>query len=115
MTQQGPACEQFLEDWICNEPDPNRQPVPEHLHDCSHCQDQVAGFQRDQRALAQHFAAVRVPRPPAPLAPRSALQAASGYPRRVSLNVLPFLLLLLLVFLLMAGAAVWLILRHTAP
>lgn len=89
----------------------SEQEALEHLTNCPSCRAEAHALERQGALLAAHFASLSVP-PMPPLAARPALHAASGYPRRVSLNVLPFVLLLWLIGLLAVGALAWFVVRH---
>lgn len=120
MRTAHPDCERFQEIWVCDS-DPgitdsceslapaDRDFAEAHVQACPDCQQIAEKFAADQRLLSGFFAAETIPSPP-PVALREPLHAASGYPRRVSLNVLPFLLILLLLALLAIGLAGWAIL-----
>ena len=104
------SCDSVRESWLAAEshaqPEPESTsleftdaglpaPVAEHLSSCAGCQEfrqQVAG---DQARLRAHFLAIAIPTPPE-IVVRGALDAASGYPRRTSLTLLPFFWALLL-------------------
>ncbi|MEM7166450.1 MAG: hypothetical protein AAF581_13375 [Planctomycetota bacterium] len=109
------ACDEYLETWFAAQDAPATSPqahdesaeaAAAHVEECAHCAQAAANIDKQALLLSAHFAELAVPSPP-PLQPRAPLQAASGYPRRVSLNVLPFMLLLWLIGLLGVVALAW--------
>lgn len=77
----------------------------EHIEACPECAPLAEELARDQERLRQAFAETKVPPVPA-LELRDGLQSASGYPRRVSLTLMPFFIaLMLLLTLLLIGLA----------
>ncbi|MGE3166992.1 MAG: hypothetical protein AB7O52_18965 [Planctomycetota bacterium] len=84
--------------------------VTRHLRECASCREEIRALGREQAALRRYFGTVTVPPPPPAL--RGALQAASGYPRRTSLTVMPTLIALLLLALLGVAALGWVIAQH---
>ncbi len=85
--------------------------VTAHLAGCPDCTAFVARAALDQRLLREHFARIPIPPPPA-LELRAPLEAASGHPRRTSLNLIPFLLALLLLLMLAIAALTLFLLRR---
>lgn len=77
-----------------------------YYRECESCREELAEFQQQQAQVARYFATAWVPEP-SKITPREPLQAASGYPRRVSLTVLPSLLWFLLLALMGIAALGW--------
>ncbi|MCI0651034.1 MAG: hypothetical protein L0Z55_04045 [Planctomycetes bacterium] len=91
-------CEAAREAWLWREADGAEAPaipVDEHFAECPECERFVTAVAKDQELIRNHFAKIAVPAVPS-LEFRDALAAASGFPRRVSLAIIPFLLALLL-------------------
>lgn len=79
---------------------PGDDPAPgatdaEHYWECPTCRRMIDRFAADRAHLRQHFGNLDVPSVPERLW-ADPLRSASGYPRRVSLNLMPFFLLLFL-------------------
>ena len=74
-----------------------------HLQECPSCETLAQEMARDQERLRQALASIPVPPVPALSLP-DALHSASGHPRRTSLTLMPFFLLLILVLSLGAVA-----------
>lgn len=95
-------CESAREAWIAGDGAAGTEDDG-HVSSCPDCTAFAAEFREDQARLRAHFARIPIPSP-APLAPRGALDAASGYQRRVSLNLIPFLLAVILLLMLLVLA-----------
>lgn len=109
-----PRCEQFLEEWFDRDPPQDDHDErartakgaagegpalgdfdAEHYRECPTCRRLIDRLATDREHLRQHFGDLEVPAAPERLW-ADPLRSASGYPRRVSLNLMPFFLLLFL-------------------
>ena len=108
-TELSQECQDALEAWLSDE-DSLRERERHHLESCSHCQEQRRVIQGDQRILEKVFRSTAVPAPPA-LTLRGPLQSASGYPRRVSLALMPLFLALILLTCLAVIMLGWLVVK----
>lgn len=70
-----------------------------HYRDCPGCREMVERLAVDREELVNHFGGFGVPEAPERLW-ADPLRSGSGYPRRISLNLMPFF------FLLVLGAAI---------
>ena len=105
MTALTPECEKALEHCLSGE-EPLPESVSAHLAQCPQCESLAQKLAQDAQLLQNHWRGIEVP--PAPvLELRGPLESASGYPRRVSLTVIPFLLILLLLALIGLAALIW--------
>ncbi|MFQ5654055.1 MAG: hypothetical protein ACE5GW_04915 [Planctomycetota bacterium] len=95
-------CQQVLVEWLAQDGEPSPE-LDRHLEECPACRSSADGFSNDRSLLVSTFRSCAPP--PAPrLEFRHPLKSASGHPRRISLAILPFLLALLLVFMLLVVA-----------
>ncbi len=88
-------CQIALETFLCGD---DSSASMEHIDSCPECAPIAEELARDQERLRRCFAETVVP--PA-LELRDGLHSASGYPRRVSLTLMPFFMALLLLLTLL--------------